>query len=311
MRIFLKKISFYALLLIATYAMLLGIVAYSTNYSRSLESYLFGNNEIWGSTYQRSLDFEKWLGNPDKHQKMGLIIGSSTVYRNVDPFIFDTATDLNWFNVGSSCQCVKTSFELLKKAERTTHLSVVFLDLCPGLVTNNGYEGVTDWVINSSLSFTEEVGFLMSTEIDMKLINQFLYRTIKRHIKSKEHFLPAPTNGTYRGKGFVCSDVSAPLKNANGLPGNKFNMDIASIVGDIAAFCKQSNIRLIVNVAPGINTENETPVTPEGYVLINNDDFIKNDSLSYRHFYDKYHMTCDGSQAYSRSIVAKLSAQIK
>jgi hypothetical protein len=107
-----------------------------------------------GSTLERYADFERW--SKAEHSKpIALIVGSSTAYRNIDPYILDSLTRYTWFNLASSSQTVEVSAALAKIAyARLRRIDVLLIDVYPEISDIKNYESVYDWVNNSTLSFT-------------------------------------------------------------------------------------------------------------------------------------------------------------
>lgn len=302
MRTFVRNITLYLLLLAAVYTSFVVIVAYSTNYTRKLESGIYGVNFQWGSTYQRSREFVEWAGKNDGPQK-ALIIGPSTAYRNIEPHILDSATGLNWFNLASSAQTLDNSYTLLKYAVANTKLSYVVLDAYEGAFGEN-YESTMDWIINSNLSFGKKYELFSNATADVKMINQFFYRSVKSAIRHKDHLNNDPSNGTYAGKGFVCSNDDGALK-ANSYPAQTYIMQPNSTIFKIAELCRSNNIKLIVNVAPVLSKRNVMKGWPADYKIINNDELAAQPG-AYAMFSDSHHMTCNGARIYTHYLIAKI-----
>lgn len=304
MRTFIRQISSYLLLLAVVYALFVIGVAYSTNYTRKLESGIYGINFQWGSTYQRSREFTEWAAKTDATPK-GLIIGPSTAYRNIEPHILDSATNFNWFNLASSAQTLDNSYSLLKYAVANTQLSYVILDVYEGAFGEN-YESSMDWIINSNLSFNKKYELFSNATPDVKMINQFLYRSVKSAIRHKDHLNNDPSNGSYAGKGFVCSNNDGVLKS-NTYPARTYVMQPNATILKIAALCRSNNIKLIVNIAPVLSKRNVMKGWPASYNIINNDSLAAQPG-AYMMFSDSHHMTCDGAKVYTHYLISKVKA---
>ncbi|MFN5441131.1 MAG: hypothetical protein ACK5AR_04685, partial [Flavobacteriia bacterium] len=106
------------------------VIALSTNFTLKLELKSFGHMTHWGSSFARIDEFESWA-HQKPTQARGLIIGSSTAYRNINPYILSSATHIDWFNYGSSGQPPKISYFLLQDAFKKTKLDYVLLDIYP------------------------------------------------------------------------------------------------------------------------------------------------------------------------------------
>lgn len=302
MRTFIRQISSYLLLLAVVYSMFVAGVAYSTNYTRKLESGVYGINFQWGSTYERSREFVEWAGKNDGAPK-ALIIGPSTAYRNIEPHILDSATGLNWFNLASSAQSLRNSYSLLQYALTKTKVQYVVLDVYEGAY-GESYESTMDWIINSNLSFGRKYELFSNATPDVKMINQFLYRAVKSVIRHKDHMNNDPTNGSYAGKGFVCSNNDGALKS-NTYPAKNCTIQPNATIFKIAELCRNNNIKLIVNIAPVLSQHTITKGWPSDYKLINNDDLAAQPG-AYVMFSDSHHMTCAGANIYTHYLVNKM-----
>lgn len=76
------------------------LIALSTNFTLKLEQKSFGHMTHWGSSFARIDEFESWA-HQKPTQARGLIIGSSTAYRNINPYILSSATHIDWFNLAA------------------------------------------------------------------------------------------------------------------------------------------------------------------------------------------------------------------
>ena len=104
------------------------LIALSTNFTFKLEQKSFGHMTHWGSSFARIDEFENWAGQKPTKAR-GLIIGSSTAYRNINPHILQDRSHIDWFNYGSSGQPPKISYFLLQDAFKKTKLDYVLLDI--------------------------------------------------------------------------------------------------------------------------------------------------------------------------------------
>ena len=150
MRQFLKKLLKTLLAFVLLIWVGLVLIALSTHFTLQLEQKSFGHMTHWGSSFARIDEFENWA-----HQKptkaRGLIIGSSTAYRNINPHLLSKATNIDWFNYGSSGQPPKISYFLLQDAFKKTKLDYVLLDIYPAVIALEGLESAHDLIYNSRL----------------------------------------------------------------------------------------------------------------------------------------------------------------
>ncbi len=302
MKVFLKNIALLGLVLLIGILLILSIIAYSTNYTFLLEKLTFGNTNQWGSNYERSVDFISWTEKHDRPK--GLILGSSTAYRNINPFILDSITKIDWYNLGNSSQTIDISNKLLGIALSKTKLDYVLLDLYPMLKKGDDYESAFDWIKNSTFTDEEKFKFLCSVDLDTKIISQYLYRSIKNKIPSVKIVVDEPLNGNYLGKGFVCSDKLLALE-ADTFSKSTNHISIDNNLTTLIKICKKENIQLIISLTPELGKSNKLDLKENHFIVINNDDFILA-SKSYHYYYDSHHLTCEGSRVFSEVLARKL-----
>jgi hypothetical protein len=273
------------------------LIALSTNFTLKLEQNSFGHMTHWGSSFARIDEFESWAEQtPNKAR--GLIIGSSTAYRNINPHILQDHSHIDWFNYGSSGQPPKISYFLLQDAFKKTKLDYVLLDIYPDVIALEGLESAHDLIYNSRLHPWLKTQLVVRYP-NTKLLLRYLYFYTKRIIPSKAHIIYDPTNGSYTGKGFVCS-------NQPGL--NKFKaahrvqkVPYFQTLHDIAALCKANGAQLFLNINPELGKSFRLAPIYRGFKVITSPNF-QNPS----HFYDTKHMTCEGANLYSEGVVSKL-----
>lgn len=290
-KVFLSIVAFVLFILVG-----LVLIALSTNFTFKLEQKSFGHMTHWGSSFARIDEFENWAGKKPTKAR-GLIIGSSTAYRNINPHILQDLSHIDWFNYGSSGQPPKISYFLLQDAFKKTKLDYVLLDIYPDVIALEGLESAHDFVYNSRLHPWKKAQLVVRYP-NTKLMLRYLYFYTKRVIPSKTHIIYDPTNGTYTGKGFVCS-------NQPGL--NKFNAarrvqkvpDFQTLHA-IAALCKANGAQLILNINPELGKSFRLAPIYRGFKVITSPNF--QNSI---HYYDSHHMTCEGANLYSEGVAMK------
>jgi hypothetical protein len=272
------------------------LIALSTNFTLKLEQKSFGHMTHWGSSFARIDEFESWAGQKPTKAR-GFIIGSSTAYRNINPHILQDHSHIDWFNYGSSGQPPKISYFLLQDAFKKTKLDYVLLDIYPKVIALEGLESAHDLIYNSRLHPWLKTQLVVRYP-NTKLMLRYLYFYTKRVIPSKAHIIYDPTNGTYTGKGFVCS-------NQPGL--NKFKaarrvqkVPDFQTLHDIAELCKANGAQLILNINPELGKSFRLAPIYLGFKVITSPNF-QNPS----YYYDSHHMTCEGANLYSEGVVMK------
>ena len=297
MRQFLKKLLKTLLAFVLLIWVGLVLIALSTHFTLQLEQKSFGHMTHWGSSFARIDEFQSWA-----HQKptkaRGLIIGSSTAYRNINPHLLSKATNIDWFNYGSSGQPPKISYFLLQDAFKKTKLDYVLLDIYPAVIALEGLESAHDLIYNSRLHPWLKTQLVVRYP-NTKLLLRFLYFYTKRAIPSKTHIIYDATNGTYTGKGFVCSSQPG-LQHYHKPSKTQFIKDFQTL-HQIAALCKANGAKLILNINPELGKTFKLDPIYHDFQIISSPNF-KNP----QHFYDTHHMTCEGANLYSEGLGMRL-----
>ncbi|MEN9969181.1 MAG: hypothetical protein RIR94_1377 [Bacteroidota bacterium] len=297
MRQFLNKIlkTIFAFVLFIWVGLVL--IALSTHFSPKIEQKSLGHMTHWGSSFARVDEFASWTAQ--KHAKArGLIIGSSTAYRNINPHLLSKSTNIDWFNYGSSAQPPKISYFLLQDAFQQTKLDYVFLDIYPDVIALEGLESAHDLIYNSRLHPWLKAQLVFRYP-NTKLLLRYLYFYTKRVIPSKAHIIYDATNGTYTGKGFVCTNQPG-LKNYSEPSKNKYVKDFQTL-HDIAALCKANGAQLILNINPELGKTFQLDPVYRDFKVISSPNF-----QNPQHYYDSHHMTCEGANLYSEGLGMRL-----
>lgn len=302
MRSFVSKVIQFSLLFVGVIWLGLAFIALSTNWTPRFELQYFGHRTHWGSSLERVAEFEKW-SRTNSHVPKGLILGSSTAYRNINPHILSEQTHINWFNYGSSNQSPQISYYLLEQALQQTNLDYILLDIYGPVASNNGLESAFDLIYNSELAATKKMDLLRHYS-DVRLWLRFGYFYTKKILPCNKHIVYDTTNGAYLKKGFVCTDQAALLT----YPKKQKKSKIAEIdvLEDIVQLCKSKGVKLVINIAPSLDKRYYAPkVLKKNWLIYNHE--INDPSW----FYDTHHMTCDGANKYSQLIGEKLAQQIQ
>ncbi len=277
-----------------------GAVGISTLFTPQLERYLFGNISEYGNSYQRMEDFERWAASPSD-QRRGVLLGSSTAYRNMNAEVLSQGTDINWFNLGSSSQTPEVSLALLKKAVDKVRLDYVLLDVYVEILDYEAEESVADLLYNSTLSFRDKWDlFLLAPTV--KSFDRLLYRTIKAKVPAREIVIACLDNGEYLGKGSTYSPKPIQPVDLSGMEGGIQRVYLSPSLEAIHEFCKEKGLVLMVNIAPVLGKQTLVPPLP--FPVILNDAFNHQQDL----FYDSHHMHGEGAILYSRALSEKIKA---
>jgi hypothetical protein len=297
MRKFLIKIVQFGLLFIAIVWLGLAIIALSTNWTLKLEYRFFGHRTHWGSSLERVAEFEKWSHTPSQMPK-GLIIGSSTAYRNINPHILSAQTKINWFNYGSSNQSPQMSYYLLQQAFSKQKFDFILLDIYGPIAKNDGLESAYDLIYNSNLIFTNKMQLLLHYP-NVKLWLRCCYFYTKDLLNCPNYILKDSTNGTYLAKGFVCSMQPGMKHYMKGSTTQK--IPALPQIAQIAALCKANSAELILNISPSLDGTFRLSSNFRKYQVIQINTF-----QNPMNFYDSHHMTCVGANLYSEKLAKNL-----
>ena len=297
MRRFTFKLLRFLLLFLSCVWLFLALIALSTNWTLKYEYKYFGHRTHWGSSLERVNEFEQWA-EQNTHQPKGLIIGSSTAYRNLNPHIFSEQTQVNWFNYGSSNQSPNMSYFLLQQVFTRTKIDYVLLDIYGPIAKHNGLEAAFDLIYNSELNWWQKTQLLWRYP-NTKLWLRYGYFYTKKMLPCPNYIIKDSTNGTYLKKGFVCSNQPA-LQRYNQVQKAKKIPEFPELQ-QIAKLCHANGARLILNIAPSLKESFLLPTTFRKYPVIQIKQFTNP-----LHFYDAHHMTCEGATEYSQRIGKKL-----
>ena len=278
------------------------VIALSTNFTLKLEQKTLGHMTHWGSSFARIDAFESWA-HQKPTQARGLIIGSSTAYRNINPHLLSKATNIDWFNYGSSGQPPKISYFLLQDAFKKTKLDYVLLDIYPDVIALEGLESAHDLVYNSRLHPWLKTQLVVRYP-NTKLLLRYLYFYTKRIIPSKAHIISNPAYGRYSGKGFVCTD-SLALTRFDSVTKTQRVPDFETL-HDIAELCKEHGVKLILNISPELGKVYRLDPIYRGFQVISSPNFHNP-----QHFYDSHHMTCEGANLYSEGVAMSMVKLLK
>ena len=297
MRRFTLKLLRFLLLFLSCIWLVLALIALSTNWTLQYEYNYFGHRTHWGSSLERVNEFEHWADQKALQPK-GLIIGSSTAYRNLNPHLLSDQTPINWFNYGSSNQSPNMSYFLLQQAFTRTKLDYVLLDIYGPIARHNGLEAAFDLIYNSELNWWQKTKLLWRYP-NTKLWLRYGYFYTKKILPCPTYIIKDSTNGTYLKKGFVCSNQPA-LQHYNEDQNAKKIPEIPELQ-QIAKLCHANGAKLILNISPSLDGDFRLPSAFKKYPII----YIKQFNNP-QHFYDSHHMTCEGANLYSKIVSEKI-----
>jgi hypothetical protein len=283
----------------------IALVGISTRFTKILEKYSFGLTDHNGHSYQRSTEFNNWVKT--EKRKLGVIIGSSTAFRNIIPDTFNTK-ETSWFNLGSSLQTPRNTMIILDYITEVYKIDFVLLDYYPNIELFSDFESSMDLVKNSTFSNAIKIEIIKKSDYDFRLLNQFLYRLFKNTLNMKTYLKNESWSGEYAGLGFVSMDSKIPIC-ASKFKGSPKKIKESEKLKDIINLLNDRNIPLVINIAPCLGFKYSLhsffPLEKKIYLseIFNNP---KIDSF----FYDTHHMTLKGAKQYSSSIKMELNKAI-
>ncbi|MCB0699980.1 MAG: hypothetical protein H6551_01725 [Chitinophagales bacterium] len=294
---FIKNILKFVLVLPLFYLAYLLLVACSTIFTLKIEALTFTNTKTAGSNYQRTIDLDKWIAKTSKNK--GLILGSSTAYKNINPYVLSERTGVDFFNNGSSSQCIFESAYLLDYVLENTEIEYLLLETFPGAWDMVGYETATDWVVNN---YKPQRAYVFNTVKHANSLNLWLFYSyfyVKRSIPyTKDYLHYSPDEDNYKGLGFAYTRdseferVNSTYKSYDTIsPLNKRSLE------RIINICREKNIKLILVMAKIFNADiNKTILTQYDVPLIDCNNF----QIDSTYYYDSHHMYGRGTDSFSR-----------
>ncbi|MFY8166949.1 MAG: hypothetical protein ACOVJ8_10170 [Sediminibacterium sp.] len=274
-------------------------IAYSTNYTYRFLNLTYKGIATWGNSYERSLDYITWKSKKSNLPK-GIILGSSTAYRNINTDVLTKQTNINWFNLGSSSQTSEVSSIILRKIIHSSDIKYVIIDIYGELSEKNSYESIFDLINNSRLSIDDKLK-LFYIDPNPKLLDIMFYREIEQWISKKTLRTPSSSNGIYFRNGTTYSpNKSNELKQRSTII-NSLEIRENKHFQDIINYCNENELKLLINIAPILQTKH--------CVKIDFPNVIKNDELRTFQslFYDSHHMTAEGAIQYSKLLGNKIN----
>lgn len=264
-----------------------------------------------------------------------LFLGSSHVYRSLDPTIADYLLNCKTFNAGSSSQGMNTSYYLLKEICSYHDVKTVYLDTYYGMANiadndsqvfiisdfmrdgKNKFDllyqsGGVETVINGFLTFRRNKEYL-------NIIKNLRYR----NLDVKDYSTVKYDEQEYRGEGFVYSYLVADAESESTYLDYAGNTDLSadkpvselyyeSLI-NIINFCKDNDIELVLVNQPMPRKTTDYVVGYNNYILylkrIANEneieywnfDLYKLDiGLPMKYYKDGGHLNGEGAEIYTK-----------
>lgn len=304
MKRLLYRIIFFAGFFTVFLLVVMMLIAYTTKYTAVVEKYCFPQPGLWGGTYQRSQHLDEWLKSSNSDSLNGLLLGGSTVYRNINPYILTEKTGVDFFNAGSNSQALANSLVLLKYCVRSgKHIHHLVISVDHVLWDNSGLESSSDWTVNN---YNPSAGYtfdMVSTARTHLLWISYLYLRVKQHTPGAHRYIDTALRGeVYVGKGFVCSSNETQRNVEAKVPVPEMSRKNLNALNEIVRICKEKNITLTFFNPKLLNTEYDLSVIEQqGARVIDAAAAPIDASL----FYDNYHLYCKGTDFYTEWIADK------
>ena len=242
-----------------------------------------------------------------------LFIGSSHVYRGVDPILFESA-NMKVFGLGSSGQTHEQTEVLLKRYLNQLNPRLVAYEVYPLLF---GYDGTGSSIsLLGSLDMQEDFYPLVEKHFSFKMLNSLFYAKISEHVSFfRNNKLFTTKSESYIGSGFLEEKTKPAYKPQ---PIQAFNWSFYDYQVDAfkrnLELIQDQGIPIILYKAP-ITKHYEASALNEATF----DSLMQTTDVPYLnfspsellidtiHFYDKDHMNFEGVQIFNRVLIDSLS----
>lgn len=258
-----------------------------------------------------------------------IFLGSSHCYRSLIPEVFDSALNVNSFNMGSSSQSISTSYYVLKEVLNTQSPSIIIFEIFHSTLTaDNSYIDV----LHNYPQMHSTIKYQMLSTLNKKDAFELMAFPLKTVAINKDQLLlikkqyPDTTNSTYsiyHNKGYVATFAKKGFKfnlkkqNSNiKLP--KINPRQVNYLKKIIQLCRSKQIQLVIVTQPIHPSYWAQIGTPNLYNKL--DSLLKQEKIPYYNlnklspipdslFYDTGHLLNTGSQIFSKNVADILVKQ--
>lgn len=284
-------------------------------------NYLFCDNT---TSYTRIMMHEMY--NSDNIDIV--FVGTSHVYRGIDPKITDGVFGRNTFNAGTSSQFMDGSYYILNEIAKTNQVETVYLDIYFG-VTNRKSSGYATYIISDYMKFSlDKYEFVINSGGVYALFNTFFPF---RHLmstnpidtvakKSTEAYRQYQydyvtfENEEYRGKGFVYSNEVVQKNTFEPSSADMMNEYARDYLDQIVELCEKNNINLVLvtllmmpEYIQSIDNYDEYETSIEDYATEHelkyydfNSQYSSVLDLKDEYFKDADHMNGEGAEYFTR-----------
>lgn len=299
-----KYFGFFCLFCIGYYL----CVAASTAVTPSIETRLITCAGNYGYNFKRTKDLDTWLNNNNEQPK-GIVLGASTAYKNIDPHVLSTKTGINFFNAGSSSQCLVHSASILQYITEQTDIKYLIIESYPGIWEYSSAEGSMDWVVNNYKPQRSFVLDMVKHTNNIKLWNYWVYFSLKRSLPfTQDHLLCSPTQSIYKGDGFVYTPESIVRKNTTHESYSEMSDENKDALRKITAICKEKNISAVLLMAKVFNADiDNSSLQDFGIPIIDGNHF----NIDSSYYYDSHHMYGRGTDSFSKWVAKEFRNSVE
>lgn len=237
----------------------------------SLLNYLYFKEDLWSKILWHNYYCEEQ--NIDN-----LLLGSSHIYNNINPFLLDELSGENNFNLSTPGQRLDSSYYLLKEADKEHNISHVYLDVYCWRATgeigdfkhkdlfcswfNTDYMKMSINKLEYIFSISEPVNYVHSlfpfTRYRYQVFDTAHIREQLEDKREPEYYyknIDEQGNITeYQDKGYYYTDVEMDsrylLRELNPLDQEPMTKDAEQYLRRIIEYCKENEIELTIFSAP-------------------------------------------------------------
>lgn len=309
MRLFFKRLLLFCAILIPGYLLILTVWA-QIPYSYIGTNFLYRQGD-YGHLNTRLKEIPNY-GEVDV-----LFVGSSRIYRGIDPRIFKE-NNIKVFVLGSSSQTPLHSYILLKRYMNDLNPKLVVFDILPSSFAIKGVEPSLDLIANDKI---DEFNFkLAMIQNDIMVWNTLFYAYIRQiiglHDDFKEKVYKPRNKDTYISGGYVHKGILYKgLDTCDTLGSKKWREPIPlqlNYFKKMIRFVEESNKEILFINMPIAHYDcfNNNNIILDSLGLLQNYKYVNyNTTLSLRdsiYFYDEYHLNERGVEKLDNYMINEL-----
>lgn len=296
----------YLVFFIAFYSIVMLLIATSTAFTFDVEKFFFKTVHISSYNGQRAQQLKEWLAE-DTQRPAGIILGSSSICLNVNPYVLGNNTGIDFFMAGNEGQPISNSLNMLQYCLRSGKKPKYVLLGIDHLVWDFKDEGAAlEWMITDSNPYQKHLLEMAVDAHSSEVAMIYSYLLLKKLLPFSKYYYKAPPSYThYIGKGYICSSKDREkLQFSATVDDRTFSTNNYNAANEIINTCKANDITLIL-LKPKLinyNGRNDT-LDNKGVPVIDASEAPVDTSL----YFDNYHMYCEGGTVYSQWIAEEIN----